>query len=1607
MIRDKGNFMKFLKPILVIILTVWTFSVHAQEVNKDSLRSLRMTSASGNWLSGGINTGFISSGQRAVGTLLTVTDGQTELRGSFGFLMPLLAEVIPNNPPVATVPEVTVLYEIGDILVLEGFDPDGDDISFEVTGYPTTGDLLTGGATGNLFAFLPSSSLNPGFNYTDTVHFRVYETNGDLTSEIASYPFTYKVEDKAHAITAFEQLSGDALSKTLSLSFSDDQFNPEYDLLLTYIDLSNPLSPQLDTLAMATYQLGELETTGNILSATVNVSQLDFPFLFSADKVFISADVITETGFSDNEAFILNNNDTGSTIPGNVFEGSLTALLDDIQTFELEGSTSDDGLFFTFASERSTPENTEVELNLYAIELGEFDLTNSTIDVSQLFSNGTASTPVLVKNTANLLQWTLTYTPSGEDGYIDEMEFTVNNESRDFSAKSTAKVEVIGVNDAPSLSAIDNQQVSEEGTLTVDLTFADVDNDLIVTATSSDETNLPIVLDGSEITISPVTDFNGLVNVTVLVQEVGTTEGYSKFETFEVEVTAVNDQPVMEMITNQAVDEDNALTYTLAATDVDARVPIFTYEATPSVQGVATVDIVGNQLTITPNENYNGTLSFEVTADDRLSTSTSISSSTTFDLVVNAVNDSPTISQSIPTQNVVEGFPTYTVDLGQYFEDVETLDKDLDFTLGTASSLFSLSITDDQLSITALAGQSGNESIALTVSDGELSVVQNIDLELESQSADIQISNQITDQSLEEDFAPYSIDLTNVFADASDVNAIFTYATSGLDNLSSSIVNGNTLVINSVENYNGSEEIYLIGTSSGKSSFMSFSINVNEVNDAPTLSSVDDQTVQEDFDLTNVFSEFSDIDNVTDDLEFTAISSDQSLIKDEALVVTKGASGVTITASPELNKYGSTTITLTVTDGELTATQEFNLVVTSVNDAPIVESTTIPDVLEDDSFEINLASLFSDVDGDELEYSFEDKPDWLTLSDGALNGNPNNDDVGSNQFYITANDGSGGSVRQEFIIEVINTNDAPTVNEPAIDIEVIEDVLLSSAISRSVFTDVDGDNLTLSASFSNADWLTFDPSNNRFTGTPDNDDVGNVDITITATDGSGSTVTDLIVLTVINSNDDPTGIEVTNLEIFENSTINSIIGDLSTVDVDAADSHTYKLVSGTGDTDNGSFEISSLQLITSDALDFETKSSYSIRVQTSDVSGSTLEKVFTVTVSDINEVPSAVNLSASTVAENVDLGTIIGEILATDEDLSDSHIYALITGEGDVDNALFEIADGKLLTKSSLDFESKASYSVRLEAIDEGGLSVENNLTISISDLNEAPTDISLSQSSIIENSDISIPVTVFSAVDQDVNDSHTFSLVAGDGDTHNDKFEVSGTGLIALGDIDYETLDSYSIRVKSTDAGGESFIKSFSIAVENKIEASLADIDDIVFVDTPEGGSLAKSFVIKNTGDVEIVVTNISVPNGFAIATTEFSIAVGASVDVEITFNPTEALEYSGDIVITSTVGETTIGVIGSGAIVTSLDEDLIDDSDWKIYPNPAKNRIVIDLADVSYLKPSVDILSINGANMWNKSLVEEEKLEVNIGSYPEGTYLVRIVSTKGTVMKKLLIIR
>jgi gliding motility-associated-like protein len=105
------------------------------------------------------------------------------------------------------------------------------------------------------------------------------------------------------------------------------------------------------------------------------------------------------------------------------------------------------------------------------------------------------------------------------------------------------------------------------------------------------------------------------------------------------------------------------------------------------------------------------------------------------------------------------------------------------------------------------------------------------------------------------------------------------------------------------------------------------------------------------------------------------------------------------------------------------------------------------------------------------------------------------------------------------------------------------------------------------------------------------------------------------------NNHAPTNSSITTTTISENNSIGDGIGTLSSTDANTGDTHTYTLVSGTGSTDNASFSIVGNELRAGIAFDFETKSTYSIRVKTTDAGGLTFEKVFTIAVTNVNEIP--------------------------------------------------------------------------------------------------------------------------------------------------------------------------------------------------------------------------------------------------------------------------------------------------------------------------------------------------------------------------------------------------
>ncbi len=211
----------------------------------------------------------------------------------------------------------------------------------------------------------------------------------------------------------------------------------------------------------------------------------------------------------------------------------------------------------------------------------------------------------------------------------------------------------------------------------------------------------------------------------------------------------------------------------------------------------------------------------------------------------------------------------------------------------------------------------------------------------------------------------------------------------------------------------------------------------------------------------------------------------------------------------------------------------------------------------------------------------------------------------------------------------------------------------------------------------------------------------------------------------VGPNNTPTDIGITSSIFNENIAAGSIVTNLTTTDIDTGNSHTYTLVNGSGSTDNSTFTISGNSLKINTSPDFESKSSYSIRLQTDDGEGGTYQEAFTLSVNNLNETPSNISLSSSSFNENIESSSTVATLSASDPDSSDTHSYALVIGSGDNDNSSFIIDGSSLKIKASPDYETKSSYNLRILTIDSGGETYAKAFTLSVNDLNEFVATIS------------------------------------------------------------------------------------------------------------------------------------------------------------------------------------------------------------------------------------------------------------------------------------------
>ncbi|MDJ0557059.1 MAG: FG-GAP-like repeat-containing protein, partial [Microcoleaceae cyanobacterium MO_207.B10] len=133
-------------------------------------------------------------------------------------------------------------------------------------------------------------------------------------------------------------------------------------------------------------------------------------------------------------------------------------------------------------------------------------------------------------------------------------------------------------------------------------------------------------------------------------------------------------------------------------------------------------------------------------------------------------------------------------------------------------------------------------------------------------------------------------------------------------------------------------------------------------------------------------------------------------------------------------------------------------------------------------------------------------------------------------------------------------------------------------------------------------------------------------------------------------NSAPTAVSISNNSIDENLAANSVVGTLSTTDPDDGDTFTYELVAGTGDTDNTAFTIDSDRLKINASPDYESQSTYNIRVQTTDAAGATHAEELTININDLDDVaPTVATFTPTDDATDIAVGENL--VIDFDEDI--------------------------------------------------------------------------------------------------------------------------------------------------------------------------------------------------------------------------------------------------------------------------------------------------------------------------------------------------------------------
>ncbi|TOB48911.1 RTX toxin, partial [Vibrio parahaemolyticus] len=712
------------------------------------------------------------------------------------------------------------------------------------------------------------------------------------------------------------------------------------------------------------------------------------------------------------------------------------------------------------------------------------------------------------QGSVDIVDGKLVFTPA--ENFNGEATITYIVTDGDLTDEAKVTVTVTPVNDSP-VAVDDTTSIQEDTAVTIDVLTNDTDVDgdklSIESASVPKEQGTVEVVDG-KLVFTPVENFNGHAEITYTV-----TDGQLTDEAkVTVTVNPVNDAPTIKVDAVESITEDAVSTDTVVATltvrDTDTPEDQLTVSLENNSNGYFV--LVGDEVKLTQagvdavnNDELNlKGLTISASVSDGVNPTASDSDS----LIVNRVNDAPTVENAIADQVLSEDFDAYTIDLNEVFKDS---DSSLEFSVSGNSNVL-VSIENGIVTISPTADWNGSETLTFTATDpsGE-SVSQTVDFTV-APVADI-----VADKATVVEDTPTIIKVLGNDTFEGDDKVVSLDTNNGPANGTVSLNPDSSVTYTPNDNYHGTDSFIYIVTSGGVSESTTVNVDVTPVNDAPVAKD-DIATTQEDTAVTiDVLPNDSDVDGDKLSIESASVPKEQGTVE-----VVNGK----LVFTPAENFNGDAEITYTVTDGALTDQAKVTVTVNPVNDAPTIKVDAVESITEDavsiDTVVATLTVRDTDTPEDQLTVSLENNSNGyfvlvgneVQLTQAGVDA-VNNDELNLKYLTISASvsDGVNPTANGSDSLIVNRVNDAPTVENAIADQVLSEDFASYTIDLNDAFKDSDS---ALNFSVSGNSNVLVSIENGIATISPTADWNGSETLTFTATDPSGESVSQRVDFTV-------------------------------------------------------------------------------------------------------------------------------------------------------------------------------------------------------------------------------------------------------------------------------------------------------------------------------------------------------------------------------------------------------------------------------------------------------------------------------------------------------------